>query len=658
MKNVFSVLRVGFLVVMLAVSSSLVFASELILFSEEEMVVTASRYEQKISEAPSAITVITAEDIRQSGATNVPDLLRIVPGMDVMSVTASDFNVAARGLNHRLYNKILLMVDGRPVYLKLLGIVLWESLTFPLEEIERIEIIRGPGSALYGANAYSGVIHIITKSPEKLKGTSLSFTGGEYNTCLGSLIHAGVMDKLDYKVSLGWYQTDQWTEEKDSLDGIPRGNVAVGYKFNDNSKLTFSGGHGETVGEVAAGHIPMEKEGTTDYFQADYNFKDLRVLAYWEGVDGEILDLTTLLTDKQESDTYEIEVQQTLNLLEKHSIVLGGNFRQCNAKSDTLKDRKQEQGTWDFYLQEEFKPIDSLSIVVGGRYDYHPLFGDHTTPRTSVIYSPVKNHTFRISAATAFRSPTFFESYTETSTEVTVETGLPLPFPPTMIVEIPTVGNEDLTPEKITTYEIGYQTLLVDRVKARVDLFYNQYKDFINARAKLTSVPNELYPGSPVGPYYTYLNTGETEGRGGEISVEVLIAEGLTGMVNYSYQEIIDLEDDPISDEDEKDQRRKESPLNKVNAELRAKLKNGLSLNVSVNYVDEVELWVGNLKLDSYTLVNVRLGYQINDNLEIAVAAFNLFKDEHYQYTPGNIPGLVFGEEIGRKITGNVNYKF
>ena len=83
-----------------------------------------------------------------------------------------------------------------------------------------------------------------------------------------------------------------------------------------------------------------------------------------------------------------------------------------------------------------------------------------------------------------------------------------------------------------------------------------------------------------------------------------------------------------------------------------------MSLNVSVNYVDEVELWVGNLKLDSYTLVNVRLGYQINDNLEIAVAAFNLFKDEHYQYTPGNIPGLVFGEEIGRKITGNVNYKF
>ncbi|MCK4533793.1 TonB-dependent receptor, partial [bacterium] len=274
------------------------------------------------------------------------------------------------------------------------------------------------------------------------------------------------------------------------------------------------------------------------------------------------------------------------------------------------------------------------------------------------IYSPVKNHTFRISAATAFRSPTFFEFYTETSTEVTVETGLPFPFPPTIDIELPTVGNEDLTPEKITTYEIGYQTFLMERVKARVDLFYNQYKDFINARAGAWYLPNEVFPGSPAGPkYYTYLNRGESEGRGGEISVDVLITEWLTGMVNYSYQEIIDLEDDILTFEDEKDQRRKESPLNKVNAELRAKLKNGVSLNVNVNYVDEVELWSYH-KLDPYTLVNVRLGYQINDNLEIAVAAFNLFEDEHYQYTPGNIPGLVFGEEIGRKVTGNVNYKF
>ncbi len=657
MQKFFVVLKLVFGAMVLVVSSNLVFASELILFSEEEMVVTASRHEQKISEAPSAITVITAEDIHQSGATNIPDILRMVPGLDVMFISATDLNVSARGFNHRLSNKILVMVDGRPIYLKLLGNVFWESLSVSLEEIEKIEIIRGPGSALYGANAYCGVIHIITKSAEKLKGTAVSFTGGEYNTYLGSLIHAGAMDKLDYKISLGWYQTDQWTEEKESIDGIPRGNIAIGYEINDISKLSLSGGHGETVGEMAAGHIPMEKEGKTDYFQANYSLKDLKLLSYWERIKGETTNLATLQKDSQEANTYEIEMQHALNLLEKHSIVWGGSFRHCIVESEMIKDEEQKEDTWGIYLQDEVKLIDPLTIVLGGRYDYHSGFGGHTTPRTSVIYSPVKNHTFRISAATAFRAPTFIESYVETST--TVEIPVPAPFPP-FSINIPTLGNEDLNPEKITAYEIGYQTLLMERIKGRIDLFYNEYKDFIDARTGEMYAANELFPGSPGGiipKYYTYLNRGETDGRGGEISVDVLIAEWLTGTVNYSYEKIIDRDDDPVTTRNEKNERRVQSPLNKANAGLRAKLKNGVSLNVIAHYVDEVQ-FLGYQKLDAYTIVNVRLGYQINDNLEIAIAAFNLFNDEHYEYTPGIMPSLTFGEEIGRKVTGNINYKF
>lgn len=655
MKKTFISFKLTFLALVLLTGTILAQQSELLLFSEEELVITAARYKQKISEAPSAITVITDEDIHQSGATNIPDILRMVPGLDVMFITASHASVSARGLNSRLANKMLVLIDGRPSYLKLLGNVFWESFSIPLEEIKRIEVIRGPGSALYGANAYNGVIHIITKSPEELEGSSISLTAGNYNTYLGSLIQAGVVDELDYKVSLGWYQTDQWIEEKKNSKGVPRGNISIGYKLKDTSKITLSGGHGRIEGEMAAGSFPMEKEGAMSYLQLNYDLKDLKLLTYWEGVDGETLDKQILTKDKQHTDTYEVEMQHSLDLFKKHSIIWGGNWRHCAAESDMIKEEKK-QSTWALYLQEEFKPMDFLSLVAGGRYDYHPLFGEHATPRGSVVYSPIENHSFRISAATAFRSPTFFELYLDTKSSVDVSA---LPFP----VDVAIQGDEDLKPEKITAYEIGYQTFLMERIKGRIDLFYNVYKDFISAELKEMYAANELFPGSPGGlipKSYIYKNRGKADGQGGEVGFEFLLAEWLTGILNYSYEEIFDREDDPTTFVDEKNQRKKESPQNKVNAGLRFKFKNGLSSNILAHYVDEIEWRDGQTcyKLDPYTLVNVRVGYQLNSHIEIAIAVFNLFNDKHYEYMIGNNPDLPFGEEIARKITGNINCRF
>lgn len=128
-------------------------------------VVTAAKKAQKISQAPAAMYVITDEDIRQSGATSIPDALRMVPGIDVMEITATDFVINARGFNKEMSDKMLVLIDGRSVYWDFYGLVVWDSFPINLEEIKRIEIVRGPGSALYGANAFSGVINILTFLP-------------------------------------------------------------------------------------------------------------------------------------------------------------------------------------------------------------------------------------------------------------------------------------------------------------------------------------------------------------------------------------------------------------------------------------------------------------------------------------------------------------
>ena len=143
-------------------------------FLKEETVVTAMRYEQPISESPSNIYVITAEDIQRSGATDLPTILRRVPGMEVMQTTGAEFNVSVRGDNQLFSNKLLVLVDGRSIFLDVQGLVKWKLLPVPLLEIQRVEVLLGPASAVYGFNAFDGVVNIITKAPEEIDGTIFS----------------------------------------------------------------------------------------------------------------------------------------------------------------------------------------------------------------------------------------------------------------------------------------------------------------------------------------------------------------------------------------------------------------------------------------------------------------------------------------------------
>ena len=176
---------------------------ELELIKEEETVSIASRYEQPISEAPSDVYVITDEDIRQSGAPDLPTVLRRVPGIEVMQTTGAEFNVSARGDNQLLANKMLVMVDGRSIFVDAHGQVYWKAIPVTLPEIKRIEVLKGPASAVYGFNAFDGVINIITKSPEEMKGTTLQFGGGELGTISSAAIHAGTVGKFGYRFSVG-----------------------------------------------------------------------------------------------------------------------------------------------------------------------------------------------------------------------------------------------------------------------------------------------------------------------------------------------------------------------------------------------------------------------------------------------------------------------
>ena len=602
---------------------------ELLLFMEVPVVVTAARREQPLTKAPSAITVLTAEEIRQSGATTIPDLLRSVPGLDFSRVSASDVNITARGLNTRVANRMQVFLDGRSVYEDFFNLVFWHQLPISLEEIERIEIVKSPASALFGANAFSGVIHIITKSPEALKGTHISGTGGDFDTGIGNLIHAGVVNKVGYKISLGYDRTNHFpnpligrtSDEKGREDF--RGNFLVEYKLSERSKVSLSGGIDSfdrdidpgLVRDIDPGSGLVFAKGGLGFVKLNYSLADLKVQLVWNRLD---TDLRSRIFPQEGSvlaDAYQADVQHSFTLGRNNILTGGASYRFNTFDSPLLIGKDREQHLFAVFLQDEWSPLEDLTLTLGVRVDTHPETGVNVSPRGSVVYSPWQNHTFRISVGRAFRNPSILENF--------FNLGILTPLGPVMIR-----GNRDLDPEEITAYEVGYQAFLFKRFKARVDLFYNQIDRFIDS-------PEETVPGELIIP-----NSEDGSIFGGEVSLEFFLAEWLKGFLNYSYQERrVDIKSLGIA------------PHHKGNVGLNFSFKNGFSANVFVHHVGESEGSPG--KVNPYTLVNVRLGYQfkiLGNRTEIALAAFNLFNDVHREH-PGS-------DLIERRVTGTVRFSF
>jgi len=179
---------------------------------EDQQVSIADLHEVPITKASGNVYVITDEDIRHSGATDLPTVLRRIPGMEVVQMTGANYDVSVRGDNQSRANKLLVLLDGRSIYEDMQAEVIWKMIPVTLPEIKRIEVLKGPASAIYGFNAFDGVINIITKSPEEMKGATLQFGGGEFGTITSAAIAAGKQGKLGYRLSVGHDQNSQWRD--------------------------------------------------------------------------------------------------------------------------------------------------------------------------------------------------------------------------------------------------------------------------------------------------------------------------------------------------------------------------------------------------------------------------------------------------------------
>jgi iron complex outermembrane receptor protein len=388
-------------------------------------VTSVSKKEQKISQVAAAIFVITQEDIHRSGATNIPDLLRMVPGLDVAQINANTWAISARGFNSEFANKLLVLIDGRAVYTPTLGGVDWDTTDVPLEDIERIEVIRGPGGTIWGANAVNGVINIITKKSSDTLGGLLVGAGGTQQQALGTAQYGGKLSASStYRIFSKYSDTNQSPslEGQDARDDwhLLHGGFRVDLPTSKKDQWTFEGDlYTGSEGATLVHTVLNPPENVNVLRIADLSGGT--VLARWAHTLSDRSD-TSLQVSFDNSTrsgpesyvqrrTFDIDFQHHIALGARHDIVWGGEFRSSPDHTIGTIDQAWVPADRTFnlfnaFLQDEItlRP-NRLFLTLGTKLEYNNFSGVDVDPSIRLAWTPNARQTLWWAVSTAYRTP-------------------------------------------------------------------------------------------------------------------------------------------------------------------------------------------------------------------------------------------------------------
>ena len=625
---------------------------DLAFLKEEEVVVTAILQEQPISEAPSNMYVITAEDIRHSGATDIPTLLRRVPGIEVMQTTGAEYNLSVRGNNQLGSNKLLVQVDGRSVYIDAAGRVDWRLLPVTLSEIQRIEVLKGPASSIHGFNAFDGVVNIITKSSRETGQNTIQVKGGEFGTLGATALLGGSRGNLGYRLGLAYDQNQQWRNRDGLAFRNYQANLRTEYDLSGEAKLTASGGGTfSNRFDGSTNQTTREAQETTlGYVHLGYQTSNFKIQGFWNGYYQTSKSLTHPLLNgllqninnngdvesRTDQNSYDLMSQYRVTSLSDHSLLIGANYRLITVSSDLIESFERENRL-GLYLQDTWVPLPSLSLTVGARYDLDTFINPTLSPRGSLVWKFLPDQTLKVGISLGYRPPTLIETHLNIQNRLNIS-------PPLFLTVL---GSENIGPEQILSSELEYQGWFWQhRLRVRSSFFYNHISDLIEF------VQTGPAPTDPV----TATNNGEADILGVELGMEYWATPWLSGFVNGAYQTI----GQTIRGINER-----AGPQWKINGGLRVQSDWGLSGEVGVHYVSATTYPLASAfttlapfgvvapdaRVGPYTLVNLRAGYSFwNDQAEAAISVFNALNDRHKEHP--------LGDTIGSRVLGWLTLKF
>jgi len=514
---------------------------EFAFLQEEDIIFSAAKHEQDIAESPSAISVITREQIENTHCVDLICLLRSVPEVDIRRVLSSYVAVGARSLSGETGDKVLLLVDGMEMNDETFGMPVWQGLAVHLEDIERIEVVRGPGSALYGANAFSAIVSVSTRRPQESQ--ARVFVGGGEHDSLGLHLRLDqrLTDGLRLHVSGGrqtgghWIIRDRRDREVNRVrlrlihegkwgTSILQGNLAMNTMRFFTKLGMIDVGSGSYMASAMLAHRAEHWKAQVYYrvFDADLTFN---VPLYFQGSQlGKLPDVINAF-----ATNLDAEFQLDWSPWDGNLLICGGNYRLNGYNSDKNDPADTYQHRVGVFIQDEQRLFDSLILTGGARFDWNNISPAALSPRLAAVYKFKKNQNLRAAFGTAFRKPSFLNS----SIHITdVEENL------AGISEFfqRSIGNRGLENEKLIGFEVGYIGRFLDKqLTAEVDAFYTMYRDTIAFHTDI-AMGNLGMPDLTVSTL-EYRNEGmDVDSAGGSVSLTFQIREKLRANINYTYR--------------------------------------------------------------------------------------------------------------------------
>ena len=620
-------------------------------FSLEELksvkITSASKMAQNLAEVPAAVFVITQDDIRRSGVTSIPEALRMAPGVEVARVSATEWAVNMRDLNQLFANKLLVLMDGRSIYSHLASGVFWDIQDTVLEDIDRIEVIRGPGAALWGVNAVNGVINIITKKAADTQGGEVTALGGSeegigtarYGGTLGNEGHYRIYAK--YFNRGGLFQNDAEVRSDSSKSDWQSGRGGARMEWapgggRDNVLL-----EGELFKNRYLAEIPVFTENapyvrqTQDTSRAGgghllsrwtrtFSEKSDSVLQFYYDYYDKDIDYASV-----QVSTFDLDFQHRFPMFDRHELIWGLNYRVIldrfrNSDEIVLDPDDETLLYYSAFVQDKIQIADRLSLTLGAKFEHNDYTAWEIQPSARLLWNPNDRHSFWGAVSRAARVPSRVER------DGIIEDVLFPDVPgdgrePAVLVS---VGNDDLEAETLIAYEIGYRFQPARKLWFDTTGFYNDYKDLIAYRFD-EDVRTETDPTSYVVVPLHYDNNLRGESYGVEVAAywqatAYWLLQGsytfLETNLNQSLMNTGDVEAFLVQ---------ASNPRNQVSLRSALNFTPQLELDLWFRYVDRLS----ENDVDDYTSLDARLAYRPTAGLELSVVGQNLLEPRHSEFS-------------------------
>lgn len=609
---------------------------------------SAAKKEQAMADTAAAAFVISQEDIRRSAATSVPDALRMAPGVQVAQINAHDWAITIRGFNDRFSNKLLVLVDGRTVYSPLFSGTYWSAQDMVMEDIDRIEVIRGPGGTVWGANAVNGVINIRTKHSKNTQGGLVSAQGGNYQNG-GSVRYGGELGKEgSYRVYAKGKQNSDYLNGKgaDAHDqwNAGQGGFRADYALTGKDELAFSGDIQEMEGDETINFRPA-----IDSSMSQRNANVTAKLTH-KTEDGEWYLQSFYLTDERRSypmnhliDTFDMEFQHNLQAGQRNAVTWGLDYRlvadkltDFNGVSFNPADRSTQ--LFSAFLQDQFSITDALRLTLGSKIEHNDYSGFEYQPNARLLWKLNENHSTWTSISRAVRVPS--RSFQDMNISLY---RVRLPFPPFNTMEGAIVGDAGVKAEQVTAFEWGYRGQMSQNLSFDVATFYNIYDTLSSHYSQTIQSPGLIRNLSIID------NGLEGESYGAELYANWKVTDSWRLQPGYTWLTIDNRTKANSNDVAQAIRNEGSSPQNQYSIRSQLSLPHHIEFDTTVYYMDNLR--APTTSIPNYTRVDLRLGWRPLKALELSVAGQNLLDDRHPEFMASDlvasqIPRSVYGKAV------------